>query len=55
MPGTTDIVATPHANGQYQFDPTTIDRRIAELQAHSEVRIPQAVSVEVDAADVRPY
>lgn len=37
--GTTDIVATPHANGQYRFDPATIDQRIAELASHSDVRI----------------
>ena len=37
--GTTDIVATPHANGQYRFDPEIIDRRIAELEAHTDVRI----------------
>jgi protein-tyrosine phosphatase len=31
--GTTDIVATPHANLQFTFDPDLIDRKIAELQA----------------------
>lgn len=31
--GTTDIVATPHADTQYAFDPTKIETRIAELQA----------------------
>jgi protein-tyrosine phosphatase len=29
--GTTDIVATPHANARYQFDPELIEQRIAEL------------------------
>ena len=29
--GTSDIVATPHANGRYRFDPRVIDERIAEL------------------------
>lgn len=31
--GTTDIVATPHANTRFTFDPELIDRKIAELQA----------------------
>ena len=31
--GTTDIVATPHANGQYQFRPKIVEERIAELAA----------------------
>lgn len=31
--GTSDIVATPHANGRYRFDPDLVDRRIAELSA----------------------
>src|SRR5712692_771967 len=31
--GTTDIVATPHANGQYLFRPELIEQRIAELSA----------------------
>jgi len=31
--GTTDIVATPHANTEFTFDPDLIGRRIAEVQA----------------------
>jgi len=31
--GTTDIVATPHANLEFAFDPDLIDQKIAELQA----------------------
>jgi len=30
--GTTDIVATPHANPEYQFDPPQVLAKIAELQ-----------------------
>lgn len=30
--GTTDIVATPHANTEFPFDPDLISRRIEELQ-----------------------
>lgn len=40
--GTTDIVATPHANSQYRFDPDRIGRRITELSAHTDVRIHRA-------------
>jgi protein-tyrosine phosphatase len=31
--GTTDIVATPHANQDYAFDPTVVESKIGELQA----------------------
>src|SRR3954454_17769379 len=31
--GTTDIVASPHANQEYAFDPRTVQRKISELQA----------------------
>jgi protein-tyrosine phosphatase len=31
--GTTDIVATPHSNLKFSFDPVEIDRKIEELQA----------------------
>ena len=31
--GTTDIVATPHADTQYVFDPQRVEARIAELSA----------------------
>jgi protein-tyrosine phosphatase len=30
--GTTDIVASPHANSQFAFDPGVVERKIAELQ-----------------------
>ena len=29
--GTTDIVATPHSNGEFEYQPALIDERIAEL------------------------
>jgi protein-tyrosine phosphatase len=32
--GTTDIVATPHANNSYEYDPEKIRERIKELQCH---------------------
>ena len=31
--GTTDIVASPHANQKYAFDPRLVERRIGEVQA----------------------
>jgi protein-tyrosine phosphatase len=37
--GTADIVATPHANGQYAFNPEVIEARIAELNAGAGIRI----------------
>jgi len=37
--GTTDIVATPHANGQYPFQPDVVQQQIAELAGASPVRI----------------
>jgi protein-tyrosine phosphatase len=30
--GTTDIVASPHADSQFAFDPAVVERKIAELQ-----------------------
>ena len=33
--GTTDIVATPHANGEYVFRPDVICARIEEIQAQA--------------------
>jgi len=38
--GTTDIVATPHSNDQFPFDPGLIDARITELRAQPDP-IPQ--------------
>ena len=37
--GTTDIVATPHANSQYPFDPALIDQCLAELGGRTTVRL----------------
>jgi protein-tyrosine phosphatase len=31
--GTTDIVATPHANQEYRFDPLVVQNKISEVQA----------------------
>ena len=37
--GTTEIVATPHANSRYPFRPELVDERIVELQAVSPITI----------------
>lgn len=37
--GTTDIVASPHANGHFRFDVPVVEERIAELSTRTEVRI----------------
>ena len=34
--GTTDLVATPHANSRYRYDPAVIDAQIADLNASVE-------------------
>ena len=37
--GTTDLVATPHANLEYRFNPALIRDRLAELSAKTTVRL----------------
>ena len=37
--GTSDLVATPHANSQYAFRPEVVAQRIDELQARTRVRL----------------
>jgi protein-tyrosine phosphatase len=37
--GTTDLVCTPHANLQYQYNPSTIRERLAELGAKTNIRL----------------
>ena len=34
--GTTDIVATPHANLEFAYDPAIVERKVAELRAGAE-------------------
>ena len=50
--GTTDIVATPHVNGQFEFDPELIDERIAELSARSAVRIHRGCDFHLEAENI---
>ncbi len=37
--GTTDLVATPHADLQFRFDPSAIHAQIAELSAKTSIRL----------------
>jgi protein-tyrosine phosphatase len=37
--GTTDLVATPHANLTYKFEPATNAARIAEIQRHTSIHL----------------
>ena len=37
--GTTDIVASPHANSQFAFHPTLVEQKIAELQRAAGVAV----------------
>src|SRR5688500_1615002 len=50
--GTTDIVATPHASGQYAFSPELIDARIGELSAATEVRIHRGCDFHLQADNI---
>ncbi len=50
--GTTDIVATPHANGMYAFDPDLIDERIAELSPLTTVRIHRGCDFHLQADNI---
>lgn len=50
--GTTDLVATPHANSQYTFRPDLIDAQIAELQARTHVRLHPGCDFHLSAGNV---
>jgi protein-tyrosine phosphatase len=51
--GTTDIVATPHANDEFRFDPDLIGSRIAELRALEKLpRIHRGCDFHLSAANI---
>ena len=50
--GTTDIVATPHASGQYTFRPDVIEQRIRELQPLVDVRIHRGCDFHLQADNI---
>jgi protein-tyrosine phosphatase len=51
--GTTDIVATPHANGQFTFKPEVIEQRIAELSALAPIRIHRGCDFHLQFDNIR--
>jgi protein-tyrosine phosphatase len=53
--GTTDIVATPHANARYNFDPEAIARKIEELAQATDhvVRIHPGCDFHLDANNIQ--
>ena len=51
--GTTDIVATPHANGIFHYDAQTVDRQIADFNASVEgIRIHRGCDFELEAGNI---
>lgn len=51
--GTTDIVATPHSNHRYRYDPELIDQWIVKLTAPGHPRIHKACDVLFDFDNIR--
>jgi protein-tyrosine phosphatase len=51
--GTTDMVATPHANGEYRFQPALVDARIAELRPRTTVRIHRGCDFHLQADNIQ--
>jgi protein-tyrosine phosphatase len=47
--GTTDIVASPHANSRFRYDAAVVDARIAELQPLTPVRIHRGADFRLQA------
>jgi protein-tyrosine phosphatase len=53
--GTTDIVATPHANDQYPYDPKTVRSKIAELREASgeSIRVHQGCDFHLSFSNIQ--
>ena len=51
--GTTDIVATPHANSRFAFTPAIISERIAELAPHSPLAIHRGCDFHLHLANIQ--
>jgi len=53
--GTTDIVATPHSNSQYHFDPDVVRQKIAELESATKgvIRIHTGCDFHLSASNIR--
>lgn len=51
--GTTDIVATPHANGRFRYDVQVVDQQIADLNASVEgIRIHRGCDFELEGDNI---
>lgn len=53
--GTTDIVATPHADSQYQYDPKLVEQRLEQVQrlAGSTLRIHRGCDFHLNCENIR--
>jgi len=51
--GTTDLVATPHANSQYVFQPELIAQQLAELQPRTRVRLHPGCDFHLSASNIQ--
>jgi protein-tyrosine phosphatase len=52
--GTTDIVATPHANSRYRYNPSVIDAQIADLNASVEgIRVHRGCDFHLQADNIQ--
>jgi protein-tyrosine phosphatase len=51
--GTTDIVATPHANSRYPFRPERIDERIAALTGRVDIRIHRGCDFHLEMGNIQ--
>jgi protein-tyrosine phosphatase len=51
--GTTDIVASPHANISYPYDPETIDAKIRALQEVAEIKIHRGCDFHLSLSNIQ--
>src|SRR5262245_12903926 len=51
--GTTDIVATPHADGTYAFNPKTVEHRISELNKLVDITIHYGCDFHLQADNIQ--
>src|SRR5678816_2221071 len=51
--GTTDIVATPHANGRFRYDPEMVDRQIADFNVSVEgIRVHRGCDFQLEVGNI---
>lgn len=51
--GTTDIVATPHASPTFRYDPEEAARKVAEIQAASNIRVHRGCDLHLSLQNIR--